>query len=236
MSAYKKSLTTVVFLMFLGAASLFSGGTAAFAFVVYGEFGEVPLGVTNVSTVQIIASSTNEITLTALRLQKGDSSEFSIKTILPEGGIRLSPNESVGIDVAYSPTALGQAGDTLVISTNSFWTKGYIYLTGTGVEAQVSETKMPEIGGVKGVLNFFDNAVDTGRLEGKGKGKSAEQRLYALRNMIRSTKNMLKAKDKKQACERFDAISRKIESHVQGDAAGKLSAMVSKFIKNLGCK
>ena len=233
MSAYKKSLTTVVFLMFLGAASLFSGGTTAFAFVVYGEFGEVPLGVTNVSTVQIIASSTNEITLTALRLEKGDSSEFSIKTTLPEGGIRLSPNESVGIEVAYSPTVLGPAGDTLLITTNNRYIRGLIVLTGTGVEAQVSETKIPE---VEGILNFFDDAVDTGRLEGKGKGKSAEQRLNALRNMIKSTENTLKAKDKKQACGRFDAISGKIESHVQGDATGDLSAMVSKLIKDLGCK
>jgi len=236
MSAYKKSLTTVVFLMFLGAASLFSGGTTAFAFVVYGEFGEVPLGVTSVSTVQIIASATDEITLTALSLEKGDASEFSIKTTLPADGFHLSPNESVGIEVAYFPTVLGSAGDTLLITTDNFWIKGYIYLTGTGVEAQVSETKMPEIGDVKGILNFFDNAVETGRLEGKGKGKSAEHRLNALRNMIRSTENMLKAKDKKQACERFDAISRKIESHVQGDAPGELSAMVSKLIKNLGCK
>ena len=236
MSAYKKSLTTVVFLMFLGAASLFSGGTAAFAFVVYGEFGEVPLGVTNVSTVQIIASSTNEITLTALSSEKGDSSEFSIKTTLPEGGIRLLPNESVGIEVAYSPTVLGQAGDTLVITTDNRYIRGLIVLTGTGVEAQVFETEVPEIGGVKGLLNFFDDAVDTGRLEGKGTGKSAEHRLNALRNMIKSTENMLKAKDKKQACKRFDAISGKIESHVQGDAVGDLSAMVSKLIQNLGCK
>ena len=236
MSAYKKSLTTVVFLMFLGAASLFSGGTTAFAFVVYGEFGEVPLGVTNVSILQITAPTTVGFTIIAMDLEKGDSSEFSIKTILPEGGIIVPAGESVGIDVAYFPTVVGPAGDNLLISTNNRYIRGLIVLTGTGIEAQVSETKMPEIGDVKGILNFFDNAVDTGRLEGKGKGKSAEHRLNALRNMIRSTENTLKAKDKKQACKRFDAISRKIESHVQGDAAGELSAMVSKLIKNLGCK
>ncbi len=229
MFAFRKFMTTVVFLMFLGAASLFFGGTTTFAFVVYGDFGDVPLGETNVMIVQITASSTNEITLTALGLDKGDSSEFSIKTTLPEGGIHLSPNESVGIEVAYSPTVLGPAGDTLIITTDNLWIKGFIYLTGTGVEAQAPQD-------VKGILNFFDNAVDTGRLEGKGKGKSAEQRLNALRNMIRSTENMLRAKDKKQACGRFDAISRKIESHVQGDAAGELSAKVSKLIRNLGCK
>jgi len=236
MFAFKKFLTTVVFLMFLGAVPLFFGGTTTFAFVVYGEFGDVPLGETNVLIVQITASSTNEITLTAWRLEKGDSSEFSIKTTLPEGGIHLSPNEAVGFEVAYSPTALGPAGDRLVITTDNSWIKGYIYLTGTGVEAQAPQTEMPEIGDVKGMLNFFDNAVDTGQLKGKGKGKSAEHRLNALRNMIRSTENMLKAKDKKQACGRFDAISRKIETHVQGDAAGDLSAKVSKLIKDLGCK
>lgn len=236
MSAYKKFLTTVVFLMFLGAASLFSGGTTAFAFVVYGEFGEVPLGVTKVSTAQVIASSTNGITLTALRLQKGDFSQFSIKTTLPEGGIRLLPNESVGIEVAYSPTVLGAADDVLFITTNDPWVQGFIVLTGTGVEAQAPKTEMPEIGGVKGVLNFFDDAVADGQLEGKGKGKSAEQRLNVLQNMIRSTENMLKTEDKKQACKRFDAISKTIESHAQGDAVEELSARVSKLIQDLGCK
>ena len=236
MSAYKKSLTTVVFLMFLGAASLFSGGTAAFAFVVYGEFGEVPLGVTNVSTVQIIASSTNEITLTALSREKGDSSEFSIKTTLPEGGIRLLPNESVGIEVAYSPTVLGAADDVLFITTNDPWVLGFIVLTGTGVEAQAPQTEMPEIGGVKGVLIFFDNAVADGQLEGKGKGKSAQKRLKAVRNQIKSTKKMLKADKKNKACKRLGAISNKLGTHVQGDAVEELSAKVSKLIEDLGCK
>ena len=234
MLTFKNFLMAVVFLMFLGAVSLFCGGTPAFAFVVYGEFGDVPLGETSVSKVQITASSTQEITLTAWKLEKGDSSEFSIKTTLPEGGIHLSPNGALDFEVAYSPTVLGPAGDTLIITTDNGWIKGYIYLTGTGVEAQPPE--VPEIVGVKGILNFFDNAVDTGRLEGKGKGKSAEHRLNALRNMIGSNENMLKAKDKKQACERFDAISRKLESHVQGDAVGELSAMVSKLIGDLGCK
>jgi Abnormal spindle-like microcephaly-assoc'd, ASPM-SPD-2-Hydin len=231
MFAFKKFLTTVVFLMFLGAASLFFGGTTAFAFVGYGEFGDVPLGETKVLIVEVIASPTNEITLTALSLEKGDSSEFSIKTTLPEGGVHLLPDESVGIEVTYSPTALGPAGDTLVITTDNPWIKGLIVLTGTGVEAQPPQ-------GVKAILNFFDNAVDTGRLEGKGKGKSAAHRLNALRNMIRSTEKMLKAKGKgkKRACKRLRAISRKIKSHVQGDAVGELSAMVSKLMRDLGCK
>lgn len=234
MIAFKKFLTTVVFLVFLGAASLFFGGTTASAFVGYAEFGDVPLGQTKVLIAEVIASATDEITLTALSLEKGDSSEFSIKTTLPQGGIHLLPNESVGIEVAYSPTALGLAGDTLVITTNNLWIKGFVYLTGTGVEAV--EPRAPR--GVKGILHFFDNAVDTGRLEGKGKGKSAEHRLNELRNMIRSTEKQHKAKgkDKKGACKRWHAISRKIESHVQGDAVGELSAMVNERIRALGCK
>lgn len=231
MFAFKKFLTTVVFLMFLGAASLFFGGTTAFAFVGYGEFGDVPLGETKVLIVEVIASSTNEITLTALSLEKGDSSEFSITTTLPEGGNHLLPNESMGIEVTYSPTALGPAGDTLIITTDNLWIKGFVYLTGTGVEAQAPK-------GVKAILHFFNNAVDTGRLEGKGKGKSAKHRLNELRNMIRSTEKQHKAKGKgkKGACKRWHAISRKIESHVQGDAVGELSAMVNERIRALGCK
>jgi hypothetical protein len=218
--------------MFLGATSLLFGGTTAFAFEGSAEFGDVPLGQTNVLTVQIIASSTSEITLTELSLEKGDSSEFSIKTILPEGGIHVLPNEPARIEVAYTPTALGTASDTLLIITNNPWIRGFVSLTGTGVEAV--EPRAPRR--LKGMLHFFDDAVDNGRLEGKGRGKSAKRRLHALRNMIRSTEKLHKSKNKRMACRRWQAISRKIESHVQGDAAGELSAMVNERIRALGCK
>ena len=87
------------------------------------------------------------------------------------------------------------------------------------------------------ILQFFDDAVAGGTLEGVGRGNSAEKKLNALRNMIKSA-----AENVEEACEQlYDAYSKtdgepNPPDFVEGSAAIELSLMILELMEEIGCE
>ena len=95
---------------------------------------------------------------------------------------------------------------------------------------------------LEGLLEFFDNAVDEGDLEGKGNGNSANNRLNAVRNMLANAQALFEANDVSGACTQLqDALDRTdgVEpppDFVEGDAADGLAASIAAARASIGCE
>jgi hypothetical protein len=91
------------------------------------------------------------------------------------------------------------------------------------------------------ILNFFDESVADGSLVGEGPGKSAENRLNALRNMLEAAGDLINAGTYEEACGQVMAVYEKIDGDpkppdfVSGPAAVELAIMILELMNTLGC-
>ncbi len=94
----------------------------------------------------------------------------------------------------------------------------------------------PTVEQVEAVLAFFDESVDAGTREGFGPGNSANGRLNALRNMIKSTRNLIEEELYEEAYVQLqDAYNRmdgdpKPPEFVTGEAVEDLRGMVGALL------
>lgn len=234
MIAGKKTMRFFAIFVCIVATALFLPNAQAFSFETNADFGEVPVGQTYKSTVTITAPSTDNFFLTGFTLGKGDSSDFKVVTMISERGIYLPANESVGIELTFTPSAAGPASDLLIISTNASGVVGRVALTGVGVVA-VTAAEQPKISDIEAILIFFDEAVKSGTLKGKGPGKSAGNRLNALRNMILALAKNIQNKENEALCNQLPVILKKTDSHVQGDAVEGLVEKLQELLDKTEC-
>ena len=99
----------------------------------------------------------------------------------------------------------------------------------------------------KAILKYFDKSVKEGLLEGRGKGKKAEQRLYSMRRIIESAGECIKKSDNsikkdwieiacwylKRAYKRCDGES-KPKDFVVGKETKKLAKKIRVLRKKFG--
>ena len=252
----KKQIKIVTFAMiFVVTICFLPSITTAFSTPESWYFGDVEVGSTSRATVTISSSSTEKVILTALRLQNG--TEFKVVTEVPQQGIVLPPNQSVGIEIAYTPTIVDTVTDTLYIHTNNpFIGRGIIELSGTGYNSKIE---------ISDILEFFDTAVAAGSLQGDEGGKSSDclfdnkssftqkakkagkdnrsvdNRLKAFRNMIKSVDNMVQDENITGACKQMIDVYRKTDGQspqdfVAGVAKEDLAEMIVAYSKQLKCK
>lgn len=97
---------------------------------------------------------------------------------------------------------------------------------------------------IAAILLFFDDAVEAGELEGSGPGRSAPNRLNALRNMIDTASELIAGGLYEEACQQlYDAYFRcdglgvpgNPPDFVSGPASEELAAMILALIAELGC-
>jgi len=92
------------------------------------------------------------------------------------------------------------------------------------------------------ILGFFDQSVNNGSLIGNGPGKSAKNRLNALRNMIEATGHLIEPGSILGACQQLmDAYKKtdgkpKPPDFVAGGAASELASMIQDLRAGLGCQ
>jgi hypothetical protein len=259
----KKSNAFVMTLSFAITMFLFTGITLA-AEPFSHDFGEVEQGVTTTATVDISTSSSSNVNLLSLILQNG--TDFQIISTIPEGGIVVPPNESVGIQVAYTPVGLGPVTDTLIIRTNNPSIRSVLVsLSGTGVNG-IS---------VEDILKYFDEAVASGsltgcdnisyyhykkradrkekernkeredafrkRMEPHGKKRLAERRLHVFRKSLESVDSKLLDYDLNGACKKLSNLYAKTDGESPPESSpdfleGEGKASIANMINDLSKK
>jgi hypothetical protein len=94
---------------------------------------------------------------------------------------------------------------------------------------------------IQEILDFFDEAVAKGELKGSGPGRSAEERLKALRNMLDEAKALIQQGGIKEACGQLRQAYLRTDGEprppdfVEGPAAGELAQMILDLMDDLGC-
>jgi hypothetical protein len=92
------------------------------------------------------------------------------------------------------------------------------------------------------ILTFLDESIASGIVYGKGPGKSGDNRLNAMRNMLLAAADLIDAEEYEDACEHLSAIYKKCDGEfpppyfVEGDAVDELSSMIFDLMQNLVCE
>ena len=95
---------------------------------------------------------------------------------------------------------------------------------------------------IDAILDFFDQSVADGTLEGYGRGNSANGRLNALRNMLEMAGDLIAIGDIEGACRQLNAALRKCDGDspppdfVAGEAVEELYDMILELMDELGCE
>lgn len=96
---------------------------------------------------------------------------------------------------------------------------------------------------IDAILIFFDNSVDEGLLEGKGRGWLAEVKLCLFRKMLEAAGWFIEKDKMKPACHtlhraylRCDGERRPLKDIIVGDAVPELAEMIRDLMDELGCE
>jgi len=162
------------------------------------DFGAVAIGAARTTTVSIHNEEKDAVVVTGIGFSANGCSDFSIAR-LPE--LMLIPaNESLEIDVNYSPSAIGECTNVLRIWAGSP-VPHTVAFSGTGVMSRaLLEDKIQEI------LAYVDT-----HLKGAGPGNSAEHRFDALRNSIELTAALIKNGQTEAALHKLSEINKKAD-------------------------
>jgi hypothetical protein len=222
------------------------------------DFGEAVLGTPKTAMVNLVlyvpvGYPSGQIMLTGFWFKTGQSGPFRILTSIPQGGIPLSAEQSVNIEMAFTPSGLGPSEDVLTLTSNMPGVCGEIALSGTGVEDKIT---------IDDVIRFFDSAVNCAELWGAGShkpdqqeslvsamdtqqpDKEAENRLSALRNMIEAAGTLIENADYDAACRQLEDVREKIDGlyppytapdFAEGPAIPELTDKLLRLREQLGC-
>jgi hypothetical protein len=263
----KRNYKTIIFTAFF-AITIFSIYSICYAseLQVYDyNFEEVELNTTKTATVSITNFSSTEEPVVLYTVAFENGSYFELKTTIPWDGIEVPPGGTVSVEIDFTPEIVGSVTDTLNIGTEEptpFNSKPRptvaVKLSGTGI----SETNIT----INEILYFFDSSVTSGSLIGNGggeaddlllayaqkkkqngnEGKSAENKLAAFRNQLRSASNLIESEDLDGACRQLTSISKKCDGmnrppdFVLGvaypDPVPQLNNMIMTLAESLECK
>jgi hypothetical protein len=150
------------------------------------DFGEVELGSSETTFVNISNLGSAPVTLTGLVFDKTSCSDFSVIT-LPESMTILS-NETVNVEIGYSPTTIGDCSEILRVYTGTPF-PSQISFSGIGIEPTSLEQEafnmaQPLLIKVENIIGFTNKCIEDQSLNGYGRGKSAEKRLNAFKKML----------------------------------------------------
>ena len=172
--------------------------TAADAYSTSFDFGPVPVGATHTTTVTIHNEESEGVVVTGISFLPDGCPDFSI--VSGTELMLIAAGETLEVDVNYSPAEIGECSNVLRIWAGSP-IPSTVAFSGTGVGSRaLLENKIQEI------LEYLDT-----RMQGRGTGKSAENRFGALRKMIETAAGDIKNGQTQAAWHKLSEIYKKAD-------------------------
>jgi len=197
------------------------------------DFGDVELGTSRTVIVTISNIGSGDLTVSSIALE----TDFAI-TSAPAASIVIEPNETVDVEITYTPSVVGYNLAVLKITSDDPDEPVVeIQLSAVGIEIPPHPSEQ-----IANILVFFDTSIGDGILVGDGPGNSAEKRLNALRNMIEAAGDLIEGELFEEACQQLQDIYRRTDGQskppdfVQGLAVPELAEMILELMDTIGCE
>lgn len=232
MFLYKKSfkIVSLVFVLFM-AGIFYPCVTNADVQETYIDFSDVEIGATGTRILHITNLTRYSLPVDLSFGPCSCGTPFSVET----SHLDIGEYTTASVEVYFKPLALGQCSSILYVFSGTNGVEA-LEVVGTGIEATVTQQAS-----ATSLLEYFDQAVENG-LEGSGPGKSADNRLKALRSMIRIADKLIQNGDIDGACGKLQAIYKKIDGEdkpqdfVEGTGLGGLQGEVLQAMESNGCR
>ena len=200
------------------------------------SFGNVEIG----ESSMLIATISNEGNCPLeVIVVYGGGPDWMDFTFTPDAAT-VDPGAHIDLLVTYTPPDVGLSEAFLNISSNDpDEPTVLLMLTGNGVPATIPPEQI-----FQDLLDFYDENIDDGDLQGIGPGNSAENREHAIRNMIIAANDLYADGFIEEACEQLWDIYMKIDGEsppasppdfIEGDAVEEFRQQVLDLLEAIGC-
>ena len=196
------------------------------------DFGLVEVGSSDSAIITIYNHGDTTLTLEDVYFESGSSGDFIITSLLLPP-VYMSSEAQFTIEVTYAPTSGGLASASLLIlSTDADEPRVQVVFTG---QAPLDEQNPQEQ--IATIIDFAEESILDGTLQGNGRGNSADKRLNALQNMLDRIQKLIEEEMYEEAYQQQKSIYKKIDGQdkpvdfVQGPAVSELNAMVLDLIQ-----
>ena len=198
------------------------------------DFGQVELG--DFATAIVTVSNLGEGVLTLHEIALGDDTVFAVEPLVVP--FDIGTNETVDLVLTFTPMAeTPYSSELTLLSNDGDETFVAVSLSGEGVVTAVPPSEQ-----IVSILDFIDESVAAGTLAGDGAGKSADNRLGALENMIEAAGEDIALGDIDSACGQLRSAYRRTDGlspppdFVVGPAAAELAERIVALRETLGCE
>ena len=200
------------------------------------HFGEVDVGLSETVMITIKNVGDSSIAVESISFETGSSSDYSI-TAAPYLPVYFSAGGSVNVEITFAPLDNTLSSAVLEIkSSDPDEPVVEVTLTGRGASAVVTPLEQ-----IEAIVDFVDSSIKEGTLSGKGKGKSAKNRLNALSKMLERAKTLIVEESYEEACEQLNSAYKHVDGKnrppdfVTGPAAPELASKILELIETLEC-
>jgi len=197
------------------------------------DFGQVEVGDSETRVVTV--SNVGNWILTLHEITLSDAPGFTLEAV----AVPLDIGTSTTADLVLTFTPTGEAvylSELTLLSNDGDQTYIALAIQGEGVV-----TAVPPDEQITAILVFMEESVADGMLEGDGNGKSADNRLGALENMIEAAGEDITLGDIESACGQLRSAYRRTDGlspppdFVTGTAAMELAERIVALREELGC-
>ncbi len=198
------------------------------------DFGVVQIGAPQMVTITMANVGDSAITIETIEFQPGSSPDYAL-TPVPLLPISFSAGGSFSVDVTFTPTVPGSAAALLDIH-NSDPDQPIVTVM---FSATVESDDLDPLEQIEKILDTADSAVEDGTLTGKGRGKSAANRLNAFLNMLHEAQFLIAMDELDEAAGQLHAAYMHVDGldrpgdFIQGPAAAQLAEMILELINDI---
>ena len=198
------------------------------------DFGVVQIGAPQTVTITMANVGDSAITIETIEFQPGSSPDYAL-TPVPLLPISFSAGGSFSVDVTFTPTVPGSGAASLDIH-NSDPDQPVVTVT---FSATVESDDLGPLEQIEKILDAADSAVEGGTLTGKGRGKSAANRLKAFLNMLHEARFLIATDELDEAAGQLHAAYIHADGldhpgdFVQGPAAAQLAETILELIDDI---
>jgi len=199
------------------------------------NFGEVHWGDTRSAAITIFNTGSDTLNISDILLN--DAYDVFSMDLNISPPIDLEPGESIDVVINFKPEALQSYIGSLVIESNDAdEAMVQVPLSGIGVFADTPSEQ------VIAVTDYIQDSIDTGELNAEGEGRSADNKVNALINMIEAAGDLLEAGETAEGCQQLTSIYLKVDGinpppdFVSGPAIEGLGNAIQGLMTSYGCE